>query len=68
MRIFSGVSYVAIVTALLAFLCQGANAQLDQLANRVPEDANAIVIVNTKAVFASPLARLFFVCWNSSET
>jgi len=57
MRTFSGVSYVAIVTALLALTGQKANAQLEQLANRVPEDANAIVIVNTKAVFASPFAQ-----------
>ncbi len=39
-------------------VCSGAAfAQLDQLAIRVPSSANAIVIINAKAAYASPLAR-----------
>jgi len=41
----------------LTFFSQVAHAQLEQLAIRVPSSANSLVIINSKAVFASPLAR-----------
>jgi len=39
-------------------------AQLDQLAMRVPSSANALVVINVKAAYSSPLARA--QGWNSA--
>jgi len=42
---------------LLTILNQSFAAQLEQLANRVPETANSLVVINVKAAYASRLAR-----------
>jgi len=37
--------------------CTAAEAQLDQLAIRVPSSANALVVIDVKSAYASPLAQ-----------
>jgi len=49
-------SLFAVYLALMVF-STSAHAQLEQLANRVPSSANSLVIINSKAAYASPLAR-----------
>ena len=48
---------VLAIGILTSTFAQVAQAQLEQLANRVPETANALVVINAKAAFKSPLAR-----------
>ena len=52
------------ILQLLVALCicvsvfsKAVHAQLDQLARRVPDSANSIVIINAQAAFSSPLAH-----------
>lgn len=56
----SNVAYLRIffvVSLAWIGLADAVSAQLEQLANRVPSTANAVVVVNVKSAFASPLAK-----------
>ena len=50
---------------ILLTIGKSAHAQFEQLANRVPTSANAIVAIDVKAVYASPLAKASG--WNRSD-
>ncbi|NOY42167.1 MAG: hypothetical protein GXP26_10065 [Planctomycetes bacterium] len=48
-----------LLAAAIALAVQGeaVHAQLEQLANRIPETANALVVIRAKDAYASPFAR-----------